>query len=649
MKTGRQASGHIILAFAAGIGLLTLLLSLLFVPQTSFAQPLKSKNPPITGKPAAPSTAAAPSALSLTAARPLDGPSGVSSIAGSAIATDQCYLPDDSQTVCFQIYNGSTTSEWLTDVSLTFPQLVGNWVVNCLPGGQDATDSVGYPVHFNCTTPQPNAILYATSDSDGFGEISAGASWNTCLNLTIPAGYNGDRIVNWALTGDDGSQASGTTRMEECTPLTLTPSQVTIEGCNDITQTLEFKLANYYAGTADIDFTYDTADATFAGPPNLQMAQGEVITFTAQLRPDLCLDPGAQVHASLTVQAQGSGYADTAVITQTITENSGWQRIADSPQPAMDNVVVWANQADGGLWSIGGYGSQGIAQRYNPADSSWITYTNPLTPVIEYPIDGCYGLNASGDEIVVLFPDTVVTGSLQIFNITHKNWYTAPVPAGYPAEGRWGYDVVSMLNHTGENVCYLSGGSTETGGGRTKDLWRYEPAANVTNYLGAFPALLWFGFHASWYVPWVGGAGGICVAGGVDHNYQINDSTQCYDLQTNTFNALNADLGTLPEPWWGMADGWAIHNGQYQLWLANGVAQDGTLLPVSAYIQEGMMNFAYGPEIPVGMYRLEGSGWNDQFFTLNGSRGGFWSSEFSFNLGPCPACNELFLPVSLRP
>ncbi|MFQ5420463.1 MAG: hypothetical protein ACE5EY_08885 [Anaerolineae bacterium] len=585
---------------------------------------------------------------SLTAASLPNMPSSPLSIAGSDIATDQCYLADATQTVCFQIYNSSTTGEWITDVRLTFPTPIGNWVVNCLPGGQDATDSVGYPVNFSCSPTLPNEIEYIDNDSDGFGEITSGASWNTCVDLTIPAGYTGNRLINWNLNGDDGGNATGTIQMEQCTPLTLTPSRVNIEGCNNISQTLEFKLVNYAAGTADVDFTYDTADAIFTGLTNLQIVEGETVTFTTQLQPNLCLDPGEQINATLTARAQGSGHSDSAAITQTITQNSGWHRLADSPKPSMDNAVIWANQGDGGLWSIGGYGSGGAAQRYNPTNGNWITYTNPLTPVIEYPMDGCYGLNG-GDEIVVLFPDTIITGSLQIFNITHKSWYTETTPAGYPAEGRWGHDIVSMLQHTGENVCYLSGGSTEEGGGRTKDLWRYQPETNTANYLGAFPASIWFGFHASWYVPWIGNAGGICVAGGVDHNHQINDSTQCYDIQGNTFNTLNSDLGALPEPWWGMADGWAVHDGAYQIWLANGVAQDGTLLPVSAYLQEGMANFAGGPEIPVGMYRLEGSAWNNQFYTLNGSRGGFGYSEFTLNLGPCPICNELFLPVTVRP
>jgi len=580
---------------------------------------------------------------------------GPLSLANSTITTENCYQEDKTQTLCFQIFNGSPDGEWLDRVQLTFPTIGGNWVVACNPALQDPTDSVGYSVDLACTTPMVNQVVYTDNDSDGFGEISSGASWGTCLDVTVPAGYDDDRYIPWELSGDQSNTISGSLRIEKCTPLTLKPSHVTIEGCNGLTQTLEFKLENYSAGDVDVDLTYVAPEADFTGLTNLHINQGDIVTFTTELKPRLWIKPGEEIVAGLTVEVQGGGHADTSVLTQTITENSGWRRRDDSPIPTMDNAVIWANHADGshpsdgGLWSVGGYGSGGAAQRYDPATGAWLTYTNPLTPVIEYPMDGCYGLNGGGDEIVVLFPDTIVTGTLQIFNITQRNWYTEPVPApGYPAKGRWGQDIVSMLQHTGENVCYLSGGATQTGGGRTRDLWKYHPGTNAAEYINQFPADVWFGFHASWYVPWVGDGGAICVAGGVDHNHQINDSTQCYDIDAGTFNILNADLGTLPEPWWGMADGWQVTGNGYELWIANGVAQDGTLLPASAYIREGMSDFEYGPEIPQGLYRLEGDAWEDQFYTLNGSQGGFWYGNHSLHLAPCPACHSVYLPMVLR-
>ena len=636
-----------------GLGLVIVILT---IPKGGLAQPMgeaqrggQSTDVALTGR--APSSLA-PAALGASDEPPVGS---VLDISGSSVETGDCYQADKTQTLCFQVYNGSSSwsSEWISQTRLTFPTQDGNWVAACKPGGQDAADSMGNPVNFDCNTTSINEVTYTDNDdeSPNYGEISAGASWGVCVAITVPASYTGDRYIHWGLIGDGSGdpphEVSGTIKIEQCTPLRLTPSQVTIEGCNGMTQTLEFKLENYAAGNADVNFIYDAPEADFTGLTDAQINEGETLTFTARLKPDLCLDPDEQVNASLTVE--GNSHADTSLITQTITENAGWHRRDDSPIPAMDNAVIWANQGDGGLWSVGGYGSGGAAQRYTPSTGEWITYTNPLTPVIEYPMDGCYGLNGGGDEIIVLFPDTIVTGTLQIWNITHRTWYTEPVPApGYPEIGRWGQDIVSMFQHTGENVCYLSGGSTQEGGGRTRDLWVYTPTINAASYVTYFPASIWFGFHASWYVPWVGDAGAICVAGGVDHNHQIITSTQCYDINTGQFNERDADLGSLPEPWWGMADGWQITDEGYELWIANGVSQDGMLLPASAYIREGMPNFAYGPEIPEGMYRLEGDAWEDQFYTLNGARGGFWSSEFSLHLCSCPTCHHVYLPLVLR-
>lgn len=593
---------------------------------------------------------AAPPAGTGVAPRSLDG-SSVEESTGFA-----CYDAGTTQTLCFTVYNGSPDVEWIEEVWLTFPTLQGDWAASCLPGGQDPYDSTGSPVNFNCVEPAGNAVRYEDGDTDGWGEITNGSSWSTCVEVTIPSGYTGPRFVAWHLDGDGGSTLDGDTELIPCTPLMLAPDQVEVEGCNGLAQTIDLRLWNHSAGndiTVDFSYPSHSPGVTPLAIPSMQLSTGGVLSFTAQFKPDRCLAAGDVVTATL--RAEGGGASAETLITQTITAFSGWQRQENAPARATDNVVIWAAQDDGRLWSIGGFGAAGATHSYDPPTGEWLTHTTEISPYIDYPSDGCYGLNASGDEVVVLFPDTLTTDTLHIYNITHDSWSAAPVPGFFPAEGRWAQDVVSLqslpsqvMKATEPNACYLSGGADRPGGGTTRNLWVYYPDGTPGSYLGDFyDSATVFDFHASWYVPWIGEQGAICVAGGVDHNSQIIADTQCYDIAAGQFRGVNADLGPLPEPWWGMADGWQLHYGEYQIWLAGGVSQNGVLLPASAYASEGT-SFTYGPGIPTNRYRMEGSGWQGSFYVLEGAYAGLAGTKTNLLLAQCPWCVEISLPLVLQ-
>lgn len=592
------------------------------------------------------STGAAPASLrqSTASADEIEG------ITGSNVATADCYQPvSTGQVLCFTVTNGSTDGEWLNRVRLTFPNYtgLGPWIVSC--DTQDATDSSGWLVNMSCSA-SDNVVVYEDSDNavdGGIGEISSGASWTFCVDVTIPTGYNGPRYVQWGLRGDGTGtlphEVFGSTEIQMCTPLMLTPDSVTGEGCNGLPSPYVFELWNNTGDEGTFSLSYDvpSGNGILSGPSSLTLDDGEVVTFTAELEPDLCLGPGDQVLA--TVQASGSGESDTSSIVETIGDFLGWQKRADSPVATMDNAVAWA-VVDGGLWSVGGYGSGGATQRYDPGSDSWTLHTpeSSITPTIEYPADGCYGLDSDNHEVIVLFPNTgsPVT-TLHRYDITDDAWDEPAIPAGFPPEGRWAMDITSLYNVTRENVCYLSGGATQTGGGNVNNLWAYYPDTNITIYLGNFtyhPA--GFDFHASWYVPWIGDAGAICVGGGADSQGNVIADTQCYDLATGGFRAPNADLGPLPEPWWGMADGWKIHNGRYQIWIANGVAQDWSLIGATAYADESTGGFVYGPPPLTSLYRLEGDSWLGHFYAEQGSSGGFTHTANQEQLVQCPACLE---------
>jgi hypothetical protein len=97
-----------------------------------------------------------------------------------------------------------------------------------------------------------------------------------------------------------------------------------------------------------------------------------------------------------------------------------------------------------------------------------------------------------------------------------------------------------------------------------------------------------------------------------------------------------------------MADGWQIRYGEYQIWIANGVAQDGTLIQASAYADATTGGFVYGPAPGTALYRMEGDGFFDSFYMEQGAAGGFSYTSHSQVLEKCPWCSNCFLPLVLR-
>jgi hypothetical protein len=568
-------------------------------------------------------------------------------VTGSDVTTGHCYEADASQTLCFSVYNGSFDGARLKHVRLTFPDYsgLGPWVVGC--SSQDTYDSAGYQVDFACTAPGTNEVVYE-DPSGGVNGITDKATWSFCVDAAIPAGYNGSRYVHWGIDSTYGPgmygprDLTGATEMDMCEPLMLTPSDRAVAGCAGVTQTHAFELWNNTASAGTFTLTYRvcSGEGTFTGPATLSLAAGERASFEAALRPDACLMSGWQILGI--AEVEGNGYADEAYVAHTVSEFDGWAPQADSPYPAAYGAVVWAVH-DGGLWVLGGYYGDRAVQRYDPSSDAWTySYTKQPQPAIHYAGEGCYGLDADQHEVIVLFPDTTTTGKLQRYDITDDTWDTLSIPAGYPSGGRRGQDVVSMYGPAGENVCYLTGGSTQSGGGgEVRDLWAYYPATSITVYLGSFSQqLLPFNHHASWYVPWVGAEGAICVAGGLgtSSSKDITDS-QCYDLATETFNTPNSDLGPLPEPVFAVADGWKVHNGLHQIWLAGGQTGVHELEGRTVYADELTGGFVYGPELGSRTKYPEGDSWRGHFF-VHGGIAYKTAAAGVEALAQCPPCLE---------
>jgi hypothetical protein len=152
-------------------------------------------------------------------------------------------------------------------------------------------------------------------------------------------------------------------------------------------------------------------------------------------------------------------------------------------------------------------------------------------------------------------------------------------------------DIVSMLENTGENRCYLSGGTDSAA------LWAYSPAANTVEALGSFSVTSSLVQHSSFYVDWLGESGAICVVGG-----SAGEDTQCFDIATGTFNAPNTDLPPLPGTLTEAADG---QDGT-DLWLAGG-AYNGDLTTRTFFLDPSAAEWTEGARLIFPLKRLEGT------------------------------------------
>ena len=309
-----------------------------------------------------------------------------------------------------------------------------------------------------------------------------------------------------------------------------------------------------------------------------------------------------------------------------------WEPRTATPFASMDNVFIEYN---GFGYLVGGYGAYGQVGIYDPVNNSWTTGATEPAPQIAYTVDGCFGFNENGEPVIVLFNDTTSgANTLHRYNIATNSWDTPPVPAGFPSNGLWAADIESIWRWTGQNVCYISGGATSPGGGNQSTLYEYHPDTNTVVNLGNFtlhPA--GFDFHASWYVPWIGSQGAICVGGGVDYASGVFPDTQCYDIGAGAFNAPNADLGQMLEGVWGTADGVLYENGDYQLWVADGADAYFSLWPRSMYYSRNDGQWHYGPNPLYSVYRVEGDNVGDgqgcDFYVTTGSAGGFSPTTYN--------------------
>ena len=238
-----------------------------------------------------------------------------------------------------------------------------------------------------------------------------------------------------------------------------------------------------------------------------------------------------------------------SVLTLTTYIGDSWVEDIPAPVPGMDGAAI-------------SYGEETYYFPGGTTDTLKFTPFAGWSPLAAQPVppyksgDACFGYNAAGEPVAVLFPDRGAgTSVLHVYNIPANAWSVLPSTPPFPSSGIDGLSVASDL---ATNKCYLSGG--EDSSGIRNDVLVYDVATNTFSAVGSLNTPR--RYHASWLA-----GDKLCVAGGQIPDYVPADTTQCYDFTAGAWEAENATYGHLPIPLWGTAN---VQPTPGEIWLLGG-------------------------------------------------------------------------------
>ena len=564
---------------------------------------------------------------------------------------DTCYNPGNIQTFCFKSESLTADYEYVYDQWQRFP---AGWVVdNVYVAGTPFCALGGTWGSFAPVFRAPNEVdVHHPRYQAGADDCIA----YYCFHVAVGTG-DLDANTSWYWAGDD----YGSPPHHPCSPDGYTPAgqhpcdqminpyasippctvppgvylQPPDQGRTTCTgEGLTYRVSLFNNTGADGVFDISVSALWPAAcPAQVYAANGETVSFECTVTV-----PCGGVSDTATITASGQGYQGSATLTAN-GSSGGWVSEPDSPEPTMDNIAISWN---GKLYVVDGWTSFGGVQIFDGV--SWTQGASSGN--VSVAQDGCLGLDAAGNPVIDLFGFFLAFNAVERYDINADAWSSLMYPPGFPTTGLFAPDIVSMLQHTGENVCYISGGATINAGGNQRTLYAYHPDTNTVDNLGQYTySSVGFSMHFSWWVPWVGTSGAICVGGGVDANNAVYSATQCYDLATHVFHPPNSDLGPLPEPWWGGGDAWAIQGGEYRIWGFDG-ASGGFGLLKKSFVNSGG-GFGYGPVPAYAAFRTEGDNFMDSVWAANGSSlVGFTPSRFQQRLLQCEPCIDQFLHIN---
>ncbi len=181
------------------------------------------------------------------------------SIAGSTISTSLVeYNAGESFTLPLSLTNTSTDNEWISAASMSLPSGV------TVTGGANFTGGSAGDLAYDGVTGNGVTVSW-TDPNGGYGQIYPGETASGSLSLTVDAGFSGDLVIPWTITGDiwgaDPHEVSGSLTLTAGGPVVPpflswdTASGTVLPGVNSmITLTADAgeRVAGDYTGTLSI-------------------------------------------------------------------------------------------------------------------------------------------------------------------------------------------------------------------------------------------------------------------------------------------------------------------------------------------------------------------------------------------------------------
>jgi N-acetylneuraminic acid mutarotase len=292
-----------------------------------------------------------------------------------------------------------------------------------------------------------------------------------------------------------------------------------------------------------------------------------------------------------------------------------WSAQAAYPTNIMDHAVTSHRMTDGSVdvYAIGGITASGVnatnSYRYDTTANTWSTIA-PM-PVL------AQGLGAASDGTYIYIVNGV--SSSVVLNKLHRY---DPVANTYmtltaPTEATWNHATVYL-----NGDIYRIGGAgavtpTITG---TTGVEVYDIAAGTWSNAAPLPIALRFPMAVAMN-------GFVYVAGGLQSSDGSGiGSTKTYRYDPNTNTWADGGISDLPSGRWAGASGIKLVD-QFNRWILAGGASGGFI--TNTAISYNPLTDAWTPldPMPLGRYRLQGTGAGTNFYAVGGASGGFTTTN----------------------